>query len=180
MNIITRECNRLKSSINDFLSFSKPIEPEKEWVSLLPLVQDAVQLLQQTQDWPEECKSLIDIPEIMDCWADPEQLRQLLLNIFHNSCMAFKNKDGEIRVTAKEVTDNSGTEKTVLTIVDNGAGIPDLIIDKIYDPFFTTRENGTGLGLSIAKQIVNIHGGGITITSKKHQGTTAEVWLPLP
>jgi signal transduction histidine kinase len=94
--------------------------------------------------------------------------------------MAFKNKDGEIRVTAKEVTDNSGTEKTVLSIVDNGAGIPDLIIDKIYDPFFTTRENGTGLGLSIAKQIVNIHGGGITITSKKHQGTTAEVWLPLP
>ena len=180
MNIMTRECNRLQNSINDFLSFSKPIEPEKEWVSLLPLVKDAVQLLQQTQDWPEECRSFVDIPEIMDCWADPEQLRQLLLNIFHNSCVAFKNKDGEIRVTANEVTDNSGTEKTVLTIVDNGAGIPDLIIDKIYDPFFTTRENGTGLGLSIAKQIVNTHGGGITITSKERQGTTAEVWLPLP
>ncbi len=180
MNIITRECNRLQSSINDFLSFSKPIEPEKEWVPLLPLVKEVIQLLRHTHDWPENCKSFIDIPEKMDCWADPQQIRQLLLNIFHNSCMALKNRDDEVRVIAREDADDSGAEKTVLTIIDNGRGIPDLIIDKIYDPFFTTRENGTGLGLSIAKQIVDTHEGGITISSKEHQGTTTEVWLPLP
>ena len=88
--------------------------------------------------------------------------------------------EGEIRVIAQETDDDSGTEKSVLTIIDNGIGIPDLIIDKIYDPFFTTRQNGTGLGLSIVKQIVNTHEGGIVISSKLHQGTTAEVWLPLP
>ena len=71
-------------------------------------------------------------------------------------------------------------EKSIITIIDNGIGIPDLIIDKIYDPFFTTRDNGTGLGLSIVKQIVDAHKGGITISSKEHQGVTAEVWLPLP
>ncbi len=180
MNIITRECNRLQSSINDFLSFSKPIEPEKEWVPLLPLVEEVIQLLKHTHDWAADCKSFIDIPEKMDCWADPQQIRQLLLNIFHNSCMALKSRDDEVRVIAREDADDSGAEKTVLTIIDNGRGIPDLIIDKIYDPFFTTRENGTGLGLSIAKQIVNTHGGGITISSKEHQGTTTEVWLPLP
>lgn len=180
MNIITRECNRLQNSINDFLSFSKPIEPEKEWVPLLPLVKEVIQLLKHTHDWPADCKSFIDIPEKMDCWADPQQIRQLLLNIFHNSCMALRNRDDEIQVIAREDADDSGAEKTVLTIIDNGRGIPDLIIDKIYDPFFTTRENGTGLGLSIAKQIVNTHNGGITISSKEHQGTTTEVWLPLP
>ncbi len=180
MNIITRECNRLQNSINDFLSFSKPIEPEKEWVPLLPLVKEVIQLLRHTHDWPADCKSFIDIPEKMDCWADPQQIRQLLLNIFHNSCMALRNRDDEIQVIAREDADDSGAEKTVLTIIDNGRGIPDLIIDKIYDPFFTTRENGTGLGLSIAKQIVNTHNGGITISSKEHQGTTTEVWLPLP
>lgn len=180
MNIITRECNRLQNSINDFLSFSKPIEPEKEWVPLLPLVKEVIQLLKHTHDWSENCKSFIDIPEKMDCWADPQQIRQLLLNIFHNSCMALRNRDDEIQVIAREDADDSGAEKTVLTIIDNGRGIPDLIIDKIYDPFFTTRENGTGLGLSIAKQIVNTHNGGITISSKEHQGTTTEVWLPLP
>jgi two-component system sensor histidine kinase PilS (NtrC family) len=159
MNIITRECNRLQDSINDFLTFSKPIEPEKEWVPLLPLVKEVIQLLRHTHDWPENCKSFIDIPEKTDCWADPQQIRQLLLNIVHNSCMALRNRDDEIRVIASEDDDDSGAEKTVLTIIDNGRGIPDLIIDKIYDPFFTTRENGTGLGLSIAN---------------------TEVWLPLP
>ena len=94
--------------------------------------------------------------------------------------MALKNEQYEIRVTAREVTGETGSEKSVLTITDNGTGIPDLIIDKVFDPFFTTRENGTGLGLSIAKQIVDTHGGEITIRSKKHQGTTIEVMLPLP
>jgi signal transduction histidine kinase len=88
--------------------------------------------------------------------------------------------EGEIRVIAEEAEDDTGAERTVLTIIDTGRGIPDLIIDKIYEPFFTTRENGTGLGLSIAKQIVSTHGGGITITSKINKGTTTEIWLPLP
>ena len=180
MNIITRECNRLQNSINDFLTFSKPIEPEKEWVPLLPLINELIELLQQTQDWPEKCNSYIDIPEKTDCWADPEQIRKLLLNILHNCCVAMRNMEGEIRIIAEEDSDDSAAEKTIITIIDNGIGIPDLIIDKIYDPFFTTRENGTGLGLSIVKQIVNAHEGGITISSKKHQGATAEVWLPLP
>jgi len=180
MNIITRECNRLQTSINDFLTFSKPLEPEKEWVPLLPLVEEIILLLRHTRDWPESCESIVDIPEQADCWADPQQIRQLLLNLLHNSCMSLRNEADEIRVTAGETTDDTGAEKSVITISDNGIGIPDLIIYKIYDPFFTTRENGTGLGLSIAKQIVDTHGGEITVTSKKNQGTTTEIWLPLP
>jgi two-component system sensor histidine kinase PilS (NtrC family) len=180
MNIITRECKRLQISINDFLTFSKPIEPEKEWVPMLPLINEAIQLLQQTKDWPEKCQPVITIPEKMACWADPEQIRRLLLNILHNSCISLRNKVGEIQITGHEATDDSEAEKSILTITDNGIGIPSLIIDKIYDPFLTTRENGTGLGLSIVKQIIDTHEGGITISSTKHQGTTAEIWLPLP
>jgi two-component system sensor histidine kinase PilS (NtrC family) len=180
MNIITRECNRLQNSITDFLSFSKPFEPEKEWVHLQPLIGEIIQILQHTQDWPEKCRSVIDIPEKMDCWADPLQVRKLLLNIMHNSCVALKNMEGEIRFIAQEKEDEIGNERTVFTIIDTGRGIPDLIIDKIYEPFFTTRENGTGLGLSIAKQIASSHGGGISISSTENKGTTAEVWLPLP
>jgi len=180
MNIITRECNRLQNSINDFLAFSKPMKPEKEWVPLFPLVNEIIQLLRHTSDWPEKCESSIDIPEKMACWADPEQIRQVVLNLFHNCCVAIRNLDGEIRITAREAIEDSGAEKSILTIIDNGIGIPEQIIDKIFDPFLTTRENGTGLGLSIVKQIVNTHEGGITISSKEHQGTIAEVWLPLP
>jgi two-component system sensor histidine kinase PilS (NtrC family) len=180
MNIITRECSRLQDSITDFLSFSKPNEPEKEFVHLLPLVQQIIQLLQHTQDWPEKCPEILEIQEKIDCWGDPQQIHKLLLNILHNSCLALKNMEGEIRVSAREEDNGTGSERTVLTITDNGRGIPDLIIDKIYEPFFTTRENGTGLGLSIAKQIVDAHEGGIKIVSRENQGTTVEVWLPLP
>ena len=180
MNIIIRECNRLQNSITDFLQFSKPSSPEKEWVPLLPLVNEVIQLLEQTHDWPEKCQAIADIPEKMDCWADAQQIHKLLVNLLHNSCVAMENKAGEIRIIAHEITEDSGEEKTVLTIIDNGRGISDLIIDKIFEPFFTTRENGTGLGLSIAKQIVETHDGVITISSREKKGTTAEVWLPLP
>jgi two-component system sensor histidine kinase PilS (NtrC family) len=180
MNIITRECFRLQSTISDFLSFSKPVEPEKEFIPLLPLVKEMIQILKHTKDWPEKCNSVVDIPEKMDCWADPQQIHKVLLNLLHNSCIALRNIAGEIRVSARETEDDTGAEKTVITIADTGRGVPALIINKIYEPFFTTRENGTGLGLSIVKQIVNAHQGGITITSKENQGTTTEVWLPLP
>lgn len=180
MNIISRECSRLQNTITDFLAFSKPYEPEKEFVPLLPLFKEIIQLLQHTKDWPEKCLSVIDIPEKMDCWADPQQIYKVFLNILHNSCVALRNKEGEIRIIAHEEEDAEGAERTVISISDTGRGIPDLILEKIFEPFFTTRENGTGLGLSIVKQIVNAHGGIITITSSEKRGTTAKLWLPLP
>ena len=180
MNIITRECNRLQTTISEFLAFSKPMEPEKEFLPLLPLVNEMIQVLQHTQDWPEKCRPVIDIPEKMDCWADPQQINRLLLNLLHNSCVSLKDGEGEIRIIAKEAEDETGAERTVITITDTGRGIPDQFIDKIYEPFFTTRDNGTGLGLPIVKQIVNVHEGDIFISSTENQGTTAEIWLPLP
>jgi two-component system sensor histidine kinase PilS (NtrC family) len=180
MHIITRECNRLQNSIADFLHFSKPSSPEKEWVRLLPMVTEIIQVLEHTHDWPEQCTTVIDIPEKMDCWADAQQIRKLMMNLLHNCCIALKNKAGEIRIIAREITEDTGEEKTILTIIDTGIGISDLIIDKVFEPFFTTRENGTGLGLSIVEQIVKTHDGGITLSSREQEGTTAEVWLPLP
>jgi two-component system sensor histidine kinase PilS (NtrC family) len=180
MNIITRECDRLQNSITDFLQFSKPSSPEKEWVPLLPLIEEVIQLLKHSHDWPAGNKAIVDIPEKMDCWADAQQIHKLMINLLHNSCVAVRNKQGEIRIIARETTEESGEERTVLTIIDNGIGISELIIDQVFEPFFTTRENGTGLGLSIAKQIVETHDGSITISSRENESTTVEVWLPLP
>lgn len=180
MNIITRECYRLQTSIADFLAFSKPLEPEKEWVALQPLINEVIQVLQHSKDWPDKCKPVINIPEKMDCWADPQQIREVFLNIMHNSCIALRSMEGEVRFNASEEEDDTGAEKTVLTIEDTGRGISDLVINKIFEPFFTTRENGTGLGLSIVKQIVNAHGGAITMSSAVDKGTVTELRLPLP
>jgi two-component system sensor histidine kinase PilS (NtrC family) len=180
MNIITRECLRLQSTITAFLSFSKPYEPEKEFIRLLPMFKEIVQLLQHTHDWPEKCLSVLDIPEKMDCWADPQQIYRVFLNILHNSCVALRDREGEIQVSAHEVEDDTGSARTIITIRDSGKGMPSLIVEKIFEPFFTTRESGTGLGLSIIKQIINAHNGTITISSAENKGTTAEISLPLP
>ncbi len=180
MNIITRECARLQGTITDFLSFSKPMVPEKEFVHLQPLVREIIAMLQHTRDWPQNCRETITMPEKIDCWGDPQQIHKLLLNILQNSCQAIKDTEGEITVSAREVEDETEEARTIMEISDNGRGIPELIIDRIFEPFFTTNENGTGLGLSIAKQIVDAHGGGITVTSEETKGTTVQIWLPLP
>jgi len=81
---------------------------------------------------------------------------------------------------AYEEEDDSEAERTVIAIKDTGKGIPEFILNKIYAPFFTTRENGTGLGLSIVQQIIQAHNGNITIASTENMGTTVEIRLPLP
>jgi signal transduction histidine kinase len=172
MNIITRECNRLQNTITDFLQFSKPASPEKEWVPLLPLVEEVIQLLEHSHDWPVECKAIADIPEKMDCWADAQQIHKLMINLLHNSCVAVRNKEGEIRIIARETTEETGEERTVLTIIDNGIGISDLIIDQVFEPFFTTKHNGTGLGTAIVFRILKENNASIQVESTKGEGTT--------
>lgn len=180
MGIITRECDRLEQTIEDFLRFSKPAKPEKKWFSLSNVTKEAMQLLEQTPELKNNCAVTIDIPANLDCWADVHQIKQVLLNLISNAYSIIQNKNGEILITAREYEDTDGSEKTILEVTDNGPGIPDRIIGQIFDPFFTTRKNGTGLGLAIVKQIVESHDGDIQVKSKADHGTSFFVHLPLP
>ncbi len=78
-----------------------------------------------------------------------------------------------------EVVLPPGTECALVTVSDTGTGIPASILDRIFDPFFTTKQNGTGLGLPMVKQTVNAHGGIVTVLSKKGQGATFNIYLPI-
>lgn len=180
MDIIIRECSRLEHTIEEFLQFSKPTTPEKKWFSLKNLAMETAYLLEQNLNSNKDCKVMVDIPSTIDCWADEHQIKQILLNLVSNACSIIKDKNGEIRVTAKEHEDDDGIETTVLEVHDNGPGIPNKIIERIFEPFFTTRENGTGLGLAIVKQIVESHEGDIQVKSQINQGTVFTVQLPLP
>jgi two-component system sensor histidine kinase PilS (NtrC family) len=179
-NIMVRECTRLDGTIADFLQFSKPVVPQKEWLSLTKLIQEVIEMLQQTPEFKADCRIVTNIATVMDCWGDAPQLKRMLINLIHNSLMALPERGGEISIIASEEIDPYQEEQTVLTIVDNGSGIPEKAIDKIFDPFFTTRENGTGLGLAIVSQIVENHDGGISVTSIPGKGSTFRIRLPLP
>jgi signal transduction histidine kinase len=107
----------------------------------------------------------------------------VLLNLLANSVNACRNTvKGRILLRAREITtENTEAPKAaiVLEVVDNGPGIPENIREKIFEPFFTTRETGTGLGLAIVRQIVHSHGGKISLTDNRPQGTIFSVTLPL-
>ncbi len=180
MEIILRESSRLESSISGFLQFSKPAVPEKEWFSLSLLVDDIIQLLKQTPDWTEEIEFKINLSQKIDYWGDAQQIKQILINLIHNCCVALKKEGGNISVSTEEITEDDGSEKNVIIISDNGPGITTDIIDKVFNPFFTTREKGTGLGLAIVQQIIKGHEGEITLESEPGEGTTFRVSLPSP
>ena len=181
MKIIVRECSRLEKSIADFLQFSKPARPEKEWLRLDKLFAETVQLLKQSPDWQDNCRLTLELPDKMACWGDGQQLRRVLRNLIENGCIAMDGNEGEMKIVGREVREEDGNEKTVISVIDNGPGIPEEIRDKIFEPFFTTRDNGTGLGLAIVHQIVDSHGGSIQVTCEKTPGfTNFEISLPLP
>jgi two-component system NtrC family sensor kinase len=113
------------------------------------------------------------LPPLM---ADSTQLRQVFLNIILNSCEAMNN-GGILTITT---TFSDKRKKVVrVEITDNGLGIDDKDLSKIFDPFFTSKEQGTGLGLSVVYGIISSHHGTIQVRSKMGEGTTIVIKLPV-
>ncbi|MBI4791225.1 MAG: PAS domain S-box protein [Deltaproteobacteria bacterium] len=181
MNIIIRECDRLELTISQFLQFSKPATPEKCWLSILGIVQECTDLLNQGRKGEEPFTVRTVIPENLDCWADARQVKQIILNLMENAQNAMEQNGGTITVSASEIMDD-GQEKILLQIADTGPGIAEKNINQIFDPFFTTRENGTGLGLAIVRQLVESHGGQVWAenSNKGDNGAVFSFTLPLP
>jgi len=109
---------------------------------------------------------------MLEC--DPEQLKQVLLNLLMNANQAMPHA-GIVLLEAQR----RGTSVDI-DVHDQGCGIDEENLDRIFDPFFTTKGNGTGLGLSVAHQIVSQHSGTLTIVRNSPQGVTMRVSLPLP
>lgn len=180
MNIIVRECDRLETIINEFLQFSKPAAPEKKWFPLKTLAIETIALMKQTAGWNSACRLYLEIQPHLDCWADPPQIKQVLINLISNSVNALEGENGEITISAEEISGKDDAAKIVLQVTDNGTGVSEKINDKIFEPFFTTREKGTGLGLAIVWQIIESHGGHISFATLPTNETEFTVSLPLP
>jgi signal transduction histidine kinase len=107
---------------------------------------------------------------VLEC--DPEQLKQVLLNLVINAIQATDGQ-GEVLLSAGRQDD-----KALIQVKDQGCGISPGNLDKIFDPFFTTKENGTGLGLSVVHQIVEQHGGVLTAQHNRDGGMTFSLLFP--
>ena len=171
--IIVEEAGRLNQIITDFLNFARPRVPHLSPCRLDSIIEKNIafftsQIDQQGFKIQIHCPE--DLPELM---ADPDMLYQAFLNILLNAMQAMPG-GGEISV---EIRRNNHTASVVFE--DSGEGIPTEVMEKIWSPFFTTKEKGTGLGLGIVKNILEQHNGNIQISNKENGGARVTVELPI-
>jgi signal transduction histidine kinase len=110
---------------------------------------------------------------IPDIWCEENQLKQVFVNILKNAIEAMDN-GGKIFVQIKKIDDSN----ILIRFIDQGLGIEQERIDRLGEPFYSTKEKGTGLGLMVSFRIIERHNGKIKISSVKNQGTTVDVILP--
>lgn len=167
-----KEVLRLKGLLTNFLEFARPQPPQRVPTDPRLLLQSVSQLAADTAaiagvSFRLECP--VELPPLA---ADPEQIKQVLLNLVLNAIQAMP-RGGQIVLRA-----NRETEGVRLEVQDEGSGIAAEEVEKVFDPFYTTRAGGTGLGLSIAYQIVSRHGGHISVRTNPERGMTFSIDLP--
>jgi len=178
-DIIMRESNRMAKTITDFLQFARPTPVSPEWFDLGRMVQETINQLSGINSRYQQCTILTRIPNQLDCRADRQQLQTILLHLLENSCAASSQTTQPIVIKAQEVK-REGQSAISIQVIDQGPGIAEDIRDRIFTPFFSTREDSTGLGLSIVKQLLELHGGTITLLDQEDAGCAIEICIPLP
>jgi signal transduction histidine kinase len=172
--IVKEEVDRLNSIVQDFLFAVRPMSMNLGRENVNELITNLVQFMKyelEEADIEIALELGKDLPTIL---IDPKYLKQALLNILKNSIEAIG--EGGI-ITLKTYSSNDGD--VVIEVVDDGKGIPEEVMGKIFEPYFTTRKFGTGLGLVIVYKIVKEFGGDIKVRSEKGTGTTFTVTLPV-
>ncbi|UOD35784.1 GHKL domain-containing protein [Deferribacteraceae bacterium V6Fe1] len=172
LNIVNSEIERLDRIVSDILGYSRQNKLNFEKVEIGELIYSTIELISEKLHM-NNIELSIDIDnDKLKVNADVKRIKQVLLNIFENAIHAME-KDGILKISTK-----SNDKKIYVNIEDTGCGIPDDILSKVFDPFFSTKEHGTGLGLSICKEIINKHGGNIKIKNLNH-GACVTIELPL-
>ncbi len=178
MDIILRETERLNMLITDFLVFARPAQEKRERVNLSELINETVKILRNS---PEVdgivIRSGVDRGIFVE--GDARQIGQIFWNLLLNSVHAVGPK-GRITVSSSiRGGAASGDSFAEIRVEDTGCGIKPENIERIFDPFFSTKDSGTGLGLAIAHRVAHSHGGDIEVKSTVGSGTVFTVVLPL-
>lgn len=169
------------------LNYTKPIKLDLHQIEFISFIEDIIKFFEiDLKHERGKIRIVRKYPKTKPlCYIDPEQFRQVILNLLHNATQAMPH-GGKIVVQINEhdktAPQNSTriypqAKKLVLKISDTGTGMSKATLNKLFTPFFTTKEHGTGLGLSTVKKIVEAHRGDIKVESKKGKGTTVVVRL---
>ncbi len=177
LDIVLREADRLKLVTGQFLDFARPRSATQTQCDLVLLLEETASLLERSCEDPTAVTFAIQkdadrIPVV----ADPDQVRQVLWNLGLNALQAMP-AGGQLTLTARRQAPGNGAGWASVEVTDTGRGIPPGEIDRIFDPFYSTRQGGTGLGLAIARKIIDNLGGRIEVASAEGRGATFRVLL---
>ena len=177
---ILGETNRVIDQVNNFFSFARPSKPKRELIDIYECTNSVVRLMEESGR-----RKRIDLIEnnedgLPQVYVDKDQIKQIVLNLVTNAIQAIE-EDGTVTVTNdKAFYKVLGKDCVRVQVHDSGPGIPDEVRNRLFDPFYTTKQSGTGLGLHISQTIVIEHGGRIEATNHPEGGALVEIYLPVP
>ena len=176
IDVVLENVYRISETIRGLLNFARPTPPQFTKVNLISLIEETLSFISRQPIFRKiniEKKLSSSLPQIT---ADLNQIRQILINMFINAAQAMPER-GTLTVETSKV---KFEEKVQINISDTGIGIPRENLNKIFNPFFTTKKSmGTGLGLSISQSYINNHNGSIYVKSEENKGTTISIILPI-
>lgn len=171
-DIMIQEVDRLNRVVGQLLDFSRPLSLSRKPVHIRNLISDSLALVRQKAEEKNIAISMDVVPENITARIDPDQIRQVLLNLHLNALEAM-DSGSRLSVSAKK-----DSNMLQIRIQDTGCGILPEHLSRIFDPYFTTRSSGAGLGLAIVHNIIEAHEGRIEVESRPGEGTAITLHLP--
>lgn len=174
---VETQAHRISAIIEELLGFGRPQQPERHPVSMADLVRDTLRLME-----PEFVAGAVRVDlrfgrDLRPVIADRKQIQQVLVNLFKNAIHAMVAKPGGEKLLRISMRVSRGA--VLLEVEDTGTGIPEENLQRIFDPFFSTKKTGTGLGLSVSFNIIRAHGGDMRVSSQPNVGTRFSLRLPV-
>ncbi|MFC1862433.1 ATP-binding protein [Thermodesulfobacteriota bacterium] len=177
------ETNRVNNLISELLDLVRSKEPEFKLIDLHDLIDKVILLVSPHSNAKKVKINCLCDPDITYVWMDPEKIKQAILNILSNA-VEFTPENGKIQISTENLVNPEKKQYIRIRIKDNGIGISEHLIEKIFDPYFSIkrgddRQYSSGLGLFIAHQIIQEHQGTITVKSKENEGTVFILNIPV-
>lgn len=176
--VMSDEITRLDKIVRNFLEFARPPEVRTQRCDIALLLDKTLELLRYKLESARVRLAREEPSRLPPALADPHQLRQVFLNVLNNGIEALP-PGGEIRVKVTVEAQTEGPGMVVVRVHDNGPGIPAELRGRVFDPFFSTKEDGAGLGLWIAQRIMIQHAGALELEESPGSGTVFAVWIPV-
>jgi len=169
-----QEIYRVNNLITEYLEYTRPLKLNKKLASIIEIIEDVVSLVEATaskyginiyKDYDVDFTLNLDVDLIKSCF----------LNIITNALYAMKDSDMKNLFIKTELSEDN----LLIKISDTGSGVPEEYIDKIFEPFFSTKKGGLGLGLPLSKRVIEEHGGKIEFSSRQGNGSEVKIYIPV-